>query len=54
MKYTVKVVCYAQKTYTIEADSLEAAKDRYYNGDYDEVCEGGALDGEVVDEEWEG
>ena len=51
--YFINVVCYSQKRYQIKAKSLEAAQERYNNGDYDLCHEGGALDGEIVNEEWE-
>ena len=52
-EYTVTVVCYQQKCYTILAKTLEEAKERYAEGEYDSVREGGVLDGELVNEEWD-
>lgn len=52
-EYKVHVVCYSQKTYTIKAKSLKEAKERYAEGEYDDCYEGGMMDGETVNEDWE-
>lgn len=52
-EYHVCVVCYEQKRYTIKAETLAEAEKRYQEGEYDDVYEGGALNGEIVNEEWE-
>lgn len=54
-KFVICVVSYHQVRYTIRAKTLEEAKDKYENGDFDfeDGEEGGAMHGEVVNEEWE-
>jgi len=52
MKYKKQLVSYRVTTYTIKAKTLKEAEEKYNKGEYEEVREGGVLDGETISEEW--
>lgn len=52
-EFHVRVCSYKQINYTIRAKTLKEAKERYGMGEYDSCYEGGPMDGETVNEDWE-
>jgi hypothetical protein len=52
-QFRVRVCAYRQINYIIRAATLARAKELYSKGIYDERTEGGAMDGETVQEDWE-
>lgn len=53
MEYHVRVSCYKQLNYTVLAKDLKTAKEKYHRGEYEDCSEGGPMDGETINEEWD-